>query len=332
MSKAYSRDFSKTKQHITIYSPAVVNSFHIVLCEVDWAQSFRCYTSRCVSDLFSHLRLQWHYSHTVLIVIQPTEGTIQGHGITFHDFFGWWNSKHIWFLCWNKLFSLHSFYPFHPFASFMALVFCHLPRILLDFVQLGNIVWLHHSVGHFWWRNHWESLHNTSAAKQACACAGREMLFIRIFVAVECKTKTLKFPKFNKHISIQDQTRNIRAPRKLTTYHDVSFLSVRWFLTFFHVACALPDPFISTFTASNPSFRSRFSKRRSGYSSLTFEISKVPMPAPVPPPKEWHNWKPCKQSQPGRRKCMEMDGFISNEGPARLHWLEIAFSFKRGMS
>lgn len=247
----------------------------------------------------------WHYSHTVLIVIQPTEATIQGHGITFHDFFGWWNSKHIWFLCWNKLFSLYiyicSFYPFDPFASFMALVFCHLPRILLDFVQLGNIVWLHHSVGHFWWRNHRESLHNTSAAKQACACAGRELLFIRIFVAVECKTKTLKFPKFNKHISIQDQTRNIRAPRKLTTYHDVSLLSVRWFLTFFHVACALPDPFISTFNASNPSFRSRFSKRRSGYSSLTFEISKVPMPAPVPPPKEWHNWKPCKQSQPGRR-------------------------------
>lgn len=25
----------------------------------------------------------------------------------------------------------------------------------------------------------------------------------------------------------------------------------------------------------------------SGYSSLTFEISKVPIPDPVPPPKEW---------------------------------------------
>ena len=28
----------------------------------------------------------------------------------------------------------------------------------------------------------------------------------------------------------------------------------------------------------------------------TLEINKVPMPAPVPPPKEWQSWKPCKQS------------------------------------
>ena len=33
---------------------------------------------------------------------------------------------------------------------------------------------------------------------------------------------------------------------------------------------------------------------RSGYSSLILEISKVPMPEPVPPPKEWANWNPCK--------------------------------------
>merc|ERR1712178_502574 len=31
---------------------------------------------------------------------------------------------------------------------------------------------------------------------------------------------------------------------------------------------------------------------RSGYSSRTFEIKSVPMPDPVPPPKEWHIWKP----------------------------------------
>merc|ERR1711972_278946 len=37
---------------------------------------------------------------------------------------------------------------------------------------------------------------------------------------------------------------------------------------------------------------------RSGYSSRTFEINNVPIPEPVPPPKEWHIWKPCKQSQP----------------------------------
>merc|ERR1719174_2679357 len=34
---------------------------------------------------------------------------------------------------------------------------------------------------------------------------------------------------------------------------------------------------------------------RSGYSSRIFEISRVPIPAPVPPPREWLNWKPCKQ-------------------------------------
>merc|ERR1719181_2107863 len=36
----------------------------------------------------------------------------------------------------------------------------------------------------------------------------------------------------------------------------------------------------------------------SGYSSRTLEMSSVPIPAPVPPPNEWHNWNPCKQSQP----------------------------------
>merc|ERR1719240_950325 len=37
---------------------------------------------------------------------------------------------------------------------------------------------------------------------------------------------------------------------------------------------------------------------RSGYSSRIFEISKVPIPDPVPPPREWVIWKPWRQSQP----------------------------------
>merc|ERR1719207_228060 len=37
---------------------------------------------------------------------------------------------------------------------------------------------------------------------------------------------------------------------------------------------------------------------RSGYSSRTLEMSKVPIPEPVPPPKEWHSWKPWRQSHP----------------------------------
>merc|ERR1711937_435648 len=35
----------------------------------------------------------------------------------------------------------------------------------------------------------------------------------------------------------------------------------------------------------------------SGYSSLIFEMRSVPMPEPVPPPRECVSWKPCRQSQ-----------------------------------
>ncbi len=38
---------------------------------------------------------------------------------------------------------------------------------------------------------------------------------------------------------------------------------------------------------------------RSGYSSRTLLISSVPMPLPVPPPSEWHTWKPARP--PGGR-------------------------------
>jgi hypothetical protein len=34
----------------------------------------------------------------------------------------------------------------------------------------------------------------------------------------------------------------------------------------------------------------------SGYSSRIFEISNVPMPDPVPPPNEWHTWKPARKN------------------------------------
>jgi hypothetical protein len=30
----------------------------------------------------------------------------------------------------------------------------------------------------------------------------------------------------------------------------------------------------------------------SGYSSLIFEIKRVPIPDPVPPPNEWVSWNP----------------------------------------
>ncbi len=35
---------------------------------------------------------------------------------------------------------------------------------------------------------------------------------------------------------------------------------------------------------------------RSGYSSLILEMSRVPMPEPVPPPSEWVSWNPWRQS------------------------------------
>jgi hypothetical protein len=31
---------------------------------------------------------------------------------------------------------------------------------------------------------------------------------------------------------------------------------------------------------------------RSGYSSRILEMRRVPMPEPVPPPREWQTWKP----------------------------------------
>merc|ERR1712224_241536 len=37
---------------------------------------------------------------------------------------------------------------------------------------------------------------------------------------------------------------------------------------------------------------------RSGYSSRILEINKVPIPAPVPPPREWVIWNPWRQSHP----------------------------------
>lgn len=37
---------------------------------------------------------------------------------------------------------------------------------------------------------------------------------------------------------------------------------------------------------------------RSGYSSRIFDINSVPSPEPVPPPREWVSWNPCKQSHP----------------------------------
>lgn len=34
---------------------------------------------------------------------------------------------------------------------------------------------------------------------------------------------------------------------------------------------------------------------RSGYSSRIFAMSNVPIPEPVPPPREWVSWKPYKK-------------------------------------
>ena len=40
----------------------------------------------------------------------------------------------------------------------------------------------------------------------------------------------------------------------------------------------------------------KVSMMRSGYSSRILEMSRVPMPEPVPPPSECVIWKPCRQS------------------------------------
>jgi len=42
---------------------------------------------------------------------------------------------------------------------------------------------------------------------------------------------------------------------------------------------------------------------RSGYSSLIFEIRRVPIPDPVPPPREWHTWKPDQSKSKKSMSC-----------------------------
>lgn len=51
---------------------------------------------------------------------------------------------------------------------------------------------------------------------------------------------------------------------------------------------------------------------RSGYSSRIFEISSVPIPEPVPPPREWVTWKPA----PAKKE--EMSGTLAQESGQTL--------------
>ena len=58
---------------------------------------------------------------------------------------------------------------------------------------------------------------------------------------------------------------------------------------------------------------------RSGYSSLILEINIVPIPAPVPPPREWVIWKPWRQSVPSasRRTTSRTESTSSAPGYQR---------------
>ena len=40
-------------------------------------------------------------------------------------------------------------------------------------------------------------------------------------------------------------------------------------------------------------------------STPALEMSRVPMPAPVPPPSEWQSWKPWRQSQPAEDEAQQ---------------------------
>ena len=53
----------------------------------------------------------------------------------------------------------------------------------------------------------------------------------------------------------------------------------------------------------------------SGYSSRILEMSKVPIPLPVPPPKEWVSWKPCKQSQDSASRRTTSSTESTNSAP-----------------
>ena len=50
----------------------------------------------------------------------------------------------------------------------------------------------------------------------------------------------------------------------------------------------------------------------SGYSSLILEMRSVPIPDPVPPPREWVSWNPCKWKNREQRELgIAQDAIIS---------------------
>ena len=53
----------------------------------------------------------------------------------------------------------------------------------------------------------------------------------------------------------------------------------------------------------------------SGYSSLILEMRSVPIPDPVPPPREWVSWNPCKwKIRENRELVIAQGAFISSAG------------------
>merc|ERR1719469_1596414 len=61
----------------------------------------------------------------------------------------------------------------------------------------------------------------------------------------------------------------------------------------------------------------------SGYSSRILEMRRVPMPDPVPPPREWVTWNPWRQSQPSASlrttsRTESMSSAPSESEPAQL--------------
>ena len=58
----------------------------------------------------------------------------------------------------------------------------------------------------------------------------------------------------------------------------------------------------------------------SGYSSLILEMRSVPIPDPVPPPREWVSWKPWRQSELSASFLITSRTESTNSAPTKLYY------------
>ena len=171
------------------------------------------------------------------------------------------------------------------------------PRLLFN--RSSGIVWFHHCVRHLGWRNHWEGFHNASVVltmscpiflfggwnhvspvwNAGCMEGSFDMntFIFSVFWTGDC-------------LQIKKQRSNgfyPKPPCREDSHTEPSHIFRRSDHSTHGFGEAKKYPKLKM-------YENVMSELRSGYSSRTLEIKSVPIPAPVPPPREWQSWKPCK--------------------------------------